>query len=34
MEEAREELANMAADSSEIQPLVDFLDSTGKSMIR
>jgi UDP-N-acetylglucosamine acyltransferase len=34
MEEAREELANMATDSGEIQPLVDFLDSTGKSMIR
>jgi len=34
MDEAREELASMAADSSEIQPLVDFLDSTGKSMIR
>jgi len=34
MDEAREELANMAADSSEIQPLVDFLDRTGKSMIR
>jgi len=27
-------LASMAADCSEIQPLVDFLDSTGKSMIR
>jgi UDP-N-acetylglucosamine acyltransferase len=34
MEEAREDLAKMAVDSSEIQPLVDFLDSTGKSMIR
>ena len=34
MDEAREELVSMAADCSEIQPLVDFLDSTGKSMIR
>jgi len=34
LEEAREELANMAGSSPEIQPLVDFLDTTGKSMIR
>jgi len=34
MEEAREELAIMARESSEIQPLVDFLDRTDKSMIR
>ena len=34
LEEAREELAKMAADSPEIQPLVEFLDTTGKSMIR
>jgi len=34
MEEAREELAVMARESSEIQPLVDFLDRTDKSMIR
>lgn len=34
MDEARDELVEMAKDSREIQPLVDFLDSTGKSMIR
>ena len=34
MDEARDELAEMAKDSSEIQPLVNFLDSTGKRMIR
>ena len=35
LEEAREELAQMTAEgASEIQPLVDFLDSSAKSMIR
>lgn len=34
LEEARTELAKMARDSSEIQPLVDFLNSAEKSMIR
>ena len=34
MDEAREKLAEMAADSEEIRPLVEFLDTTEKSMIR
>ncbi len=34
MEDARTELAQMADDSTEIKPLVDFLDITEKSMIR
>jgi UDP-N-acetylglucosamine acyltransferase len=34
LEEARDELVRMARDSSEIQPLVDFLNSAEKSMIR
>ena len=34
LEEARTELAQMADDSAEIKPLVDFLDITEKSMIR
>lgn len=34
LEEAREELTHMAKAASEIQPLVDFLNSTEKSMIR
>ena len=34
MDEAREELTGMAQNSPEIQPLVDFLNRTEKSMIR
>jgi len=34
LEEARAELTRMAKDSSEIQPLVDFLQGSEKSMIR
>jgi len=34
LEEARDELVRMARNSSEIQPLVDFLNSSEKSMIR
>ena len=34
LDEAREQLAEMAKDSAEIQPLVEFLDTTEKSMIR
>ncbi len=33
-EEAREQLAAMAAEHEEVQPMVDFLDSTEKSFIR
>lgn len=34
LEEAREKLAQMAEESEEIRPLVEFLDTTEKSMIR
>jgi len=34
LEEAREKLVEMAQNSSEIQPLVSFLDTTEKSLIR
>ena len=34
LEEAREKLAEMAADHEEVQPLIEFLDTTEKSFIR
>jgi UDP-N-acetylglucosamine acyltransferase len=34
LDEARQKLEEMATDSDEIQPLIEFLDSTEKSMIR
>ena len=34
LEEAREKLAEMAADHEEVQPLIEFLDTTDKSFIR
>lgn len=34
LEEAREKLVEMSAESEEIRPLVEFLDTTEKSMIR
>lgn len=34
MDEARQKLEEMAVDSEEIRPLVEFLDTTEKSMIR
>jgi UDP-N-acetylglucosamine acyltransferase len=34
LDEARQKLEEMASGSNEIQPLIEFLDSTEKSMIR
>ena len=34
LEEAREKLAEMAAEHEEVRPLIEFLDTTEKSFIR